>query len=299
MEENQKQDTAEQTNGIDASEQGHPQSPPVALGIPGTLPVFVPRGNMSSRDKVHAAQIVGVLQHGDPVLGAPVTRVVLVLALPSGDGDRALVDFDVAPDWLDRALVQSDGRDLVGGWLFAWLGGPLGWRSDEDFRREFTTSAPPPLPDPQLARGTAVMGGTRSEPVRQITSHQVNEANEQLRIDVMDEPGAGGASHHYRITGFDSGSNPSDPFTARHGTAALHSTVLFQNGPIGEVGVNGVTQEALLAIVVDRLEAFQRGRFACDENALALRHLQECIRHLHTRTKRRVKAGTEGTHQGS
>jgi hypothetical protein len=34
---------------------------------------------------------------------------------------------------------------------------------------------------------------------------------------------------------------------------------LFQNGPIAEVGVNGVTHEVLLAIVADRLRSFQKG----------------------------------------
>ena len=134
---------------------------------------------------------------------------------------------------------------------------------------------------------------------RELTSHKVNVANEQLKIEVMDEPGSGGANHHYLITGFDSGSNASDPFKKRHGAPAQHSTVLFQNGPIGEVGVNGVTHEALLAIVEDRLRAFQEGKFACQENGIALRHVQEAMKCLRARTNRRMQQGTEGTHQGT
>lgn len=131
---------------------------------------------------------------------------------------------------------------------------------------------------------------------RQLTDHMVNPANAQLRIEVADEPGAGGANHLYVITGFDSTSNPSDPFVARHGAPAKHSTVLFQNGPINEVGVNGATHEALLAILIDRLRAFQKGPYVCRENALALTKLEEAMMWLNERTRGRAARGVEGTH---
>ena len=71
----------------------------------------------------------------------------------------------------------------------------------------------------------------------------------------------------------------------------------FQNGPIGEFGVNGISNEALLAIVEDRLKGFQSGDYACRENALALTKLQEAMMWLHSRTRARVARGVEGTHQ--
>jgi hypothetical protein len=132
---------------------------------------------------------------------------------------------------------------------------------------------------------------------RHIETHKVNQANEQLAIAVLDDAGSGGANHLYRISGYDSRSNPSDPFTARHGAPAKYSTLLFQNGPIGEVGVNGVTHEALLAILEDRLACFQAGPFACDENRVALAHLKAASHILKGRTLRRLAAGTEGTHK--
>jgi len=72
--------------------------------------------------------------------------------------------------------------------------------------------------------------------------------------------------------------------------------VLFQNGPINEVGVNGITQEVLLAIVADRLRSFQAGPFSCRENALALTKIEEAMHWLQQRTIRRMRAGVEGTH---
>ncbi|HEY1900744.1 MAG TPA: hypothetical protein VGG49_13230 [Steroidobacteraceae bacterium] len=132
--------------------------------------------------------------------------------------------------------------------------------------------------------------------MREIFSHVVNFANEQLHVTVLDEPGSGGANHLYEVTGFNSQSNPSDPWTKRHGQPAQHSTILFQNGPIGEVGVNGITHEALLAILIDRLEAFQAGKFASTYNGEALVNLKNAQYALHARTKERQNRGVEGTH---
>jgi hypothetical protein len=132
--------------------------------------------------------------------------------------------------------------------------------------------------------------------MREIIGHKVNPANDLLDIKVMDEPGPCGANHLYQITGFNSAKNPSGPWVVRHGKPAEHSTILFQNGPIAEVGVNGLTHEALLAILVDRLQAFQRGPYACRENALALTKLEEAQHWLHHRTKARMDRGVEGTH---
>lgn len=132
--------------------------------------------------------------------------------------------------------------------------------------------------------------------MRTLTEHRVNPANDKLVIEVVDEPGSGGANHHYQISGFNTASNPSDPFVERHGAPAEHSTILFQNGPIAEAGVNGLTHEALLAILIDRLRAFQAGPYACRENALALTKLEEAQSWLQGRTRARMARGVEGTH---
>jgi hypothetical protein len=124
--------------------------------------------------------------------------------------------------------------------------------------------------------------------MREITSHKVNGLNEALTIRVMDEPGCGGASHHYLI----SHQAPQRP----DGETVGHD-IFFQNGPIKEAGVNGISQEALLAIVADRLEGFQAGQFANPDNAEALTHVRMAIEILHRRTKERLARGVEGTLQ--
>jgi len=125
---------------------------------------------------------------------------------------------------------------------------------------------------------------------RTIDEHKVNPANDTLTLQVLDEPGAGGAHHHYDVSGFDSSTNPSAPaFMTRQ-------CILFQNGPITEVGVNGLTHEVLLAIVVDRLRSFQKGPYSCKANACALTHIEEAQHWLQQRTIERMRRGVEGTH---
>jgi hypothetical protein len=130
-------------------------------------------------------------------------------------------------------------------------------------------------------------------PVRTIADHKVNPANDQLTITATDQPGSGGANHRYEIDGFKASKNPSRDLLQPDASLVL----LFQNGPISEVGVNGLTNEALLAIIVDRMRSFQAGPYACRENALALTKLEEAQHWLHSRTRARMERGVEGTHR--
>lgn len=116
--------------------------------------------------------------------------------------------------------------------------------------------------------------------MRQLTDHIVSgDQAVQLQISVIDEPGAGGACHQYSI-----------------GDKALRlCEINFQNGPIKEKGVNGVTQEALLAIVIDRLRGFQAGQYACQDNEEALRFVEYALFSLQRRTQARIQKGIEGT----
>lgn len=130
--------------------------------------------------------------------------------------------------------------------------------------------------------------------MRTIDDHKVNPANDTLTITVLDEPGSGGACHAYEVTGFETGTNPSLPPAGIQPKS--RSLLLFQNGPIAEVGVNGVTHEALLAVLADRLRGFQSGPYACQDNADALVHIEAAQRLLQRRTRERMARGVEGTH---
>ena len=137
---------------------------------------------------------------------------------------------------------------------------------------------------------------------RELASHKVNGLNEALKIEVLDDPGIGNGCHHYHITTVETPPpiggwmQPGDLQKAEDMLRVV-TDIRFQKGPIQEVGINGISNESLLAIVEDRLACFQTGQFACHENMLALRRLRECMTWLKKRTMRRMQRGVEGTHK--
>lgn len=137
---------------------------------------------------------------------------------------------------------------------------------------------------------------------RNITDHKLNGLNEALRVTALDEPGKGGANFLYLID--------------RAGAPDSQVQLKFQEGPIKtEEDYNGITNEALLAVVIDRMRGFQglfvkpkasetgdpgidnpQRVFACKENAMALTHLEEALMWLQKRTRDRMARGVEGSH---
>lgn len=149
--------------------------------------------------------------------------------------------------------------------------------------------------------------------MRSLTDHKLNGLNDALNIDVLDEPGHGGACHQYQIYwgAIRRGprptideiekilAEPSGPKLSMlpDGSVSVGNTALiaFQNGPIQEAGINGISQEALLAVVIDRLRSFQGGQYSCRENAIALTHCEDALMWLQKRTRDRLARGVEGT----
>lgn len=118
--------------------------------------------------------------------------------------------------------------------------------------------------------------------MRLIHTHQGSDANNDIDLAATDEPGPGNANHKYHIEYETDG-------------GAAHSQVLsFQKGAIKEAGKNGITDEVLLAIVLDRLRGFQAGEFSCRENALAITNIEQGLHWMNARTKDRVSRGVEG-----
>lgn len=131
--------------------------------------------------------------------------------------------------------------------------------------------------------------------MREITTHKVKGLNEELKIQVLDEPGQGNACHRYHITTVEYAPPPeTDPGKCASMSRAVHD-IRFQNGPIKEVGVNGISNEVLLAVVLDRLSGFQSGPFACLDNQIALDAIKIAMEALSRRTRQRMARGVEGT----
>lgn len=74
---------------------------------------------------------------------------------------------------------------------------------------------------------------------------------------------------------------------------ANQTSIDFQRGPVAEAGVNGLTNEALLAILIHRTK-FLDAKFPCDENKRAIQHMEEALVNLEVRTARRMVRGVEG-----
>ena len=123
--------------------------------------------------------------------------------------------------------------------------------------------------------------------MKTLTDHKVNGLNEALVIEAG-EPGSGNAPHNYRIF-------IPDSVPLKEGVTVYYD-LSFQNGPIaGPKDFNGITNEALLTVLIDRMRGFQSGPFACRENALALTKLEEALMWLQKRTRDRMARGVEGS----
>ena len=130
-----------------------------------------------------------------------------------------------------------------------------------------------------------------------LIDHKTNPANDELDIDVLDEPHSSGAHHAYSISGFDLSTNESALDDDGDMIAAFDRCIIvFQDGPTKEVGINGITHEALLAILIHRLQCFQNGPYACSHNLDSVSHCQEALKSLKARTADREERGVEGTH---
>lgn len=111
-------------------------------------------------------------------------------------------------------------------------------------------------------------------------AERIIHEDDHIAVYVTDEKGAGGAYHCYDVVDKE--------------TDKIIDSVKFQNGPIQENGVNGNTNEALLAIVAHRLQCFQQGPYPSWYNKVALNAAQISKDILEARTAERKARGVEG-----
>lgn len=127
--------------------------------------------------------------------------------------------------------------------------------------------------------------------VRQIeTHHDGHGLNESLDIDCDDrDPNGGGSSHRYTVT-----LSRHDPYCIANPVARIQ----FQQGPRNVEGSTpGITEAVLYAILIDRLEGFQAGPFACAANEEQLVHLRACLALTKARADERAARGVLGRNE--
>lgn len=131
-----------------------------------------------------------------------------------------------------------------------------------------------------------------NDPVRLVTDHSVVETAVEIKAHVTE---SAPMPRHYAISGLGLHHHPD----FCEWDAPVPCGILdlyFQSAAPGADGrPNGITNEHLISVVIDRLEAAQRSQFACAENAKALDLLVTAREVLFSRTLRRVERGVEGT----
>jgi len=127
---------------------------------------------------------------------------------------------------------------------------------------------------------------------RQIFDHKNNKFNREcVFVGTDDEPASDGANHAYHIA--------VHPYDAEKGQARDEPAVAFvrlqfQNGGLKEVGANGITDQALIAIVLDRLRGFNDGPYRCRENSMMITKLEEALMWGEKRGNDRARRNVEG-----
>lgn len=127
------------------------------------------------------------------------------------------------------------------------------------------------------------IGGVTMEKVEMVQKHGL--LNEVYRVG---EEGPGGAYDTYAIVKIDpeEGENP------------IIATVKFQKGPRSEkTSRHGILDHELIEIVLDRLKAFQKGKFATPENKIAIFLLAEALKWMNRRVEDRLKRGVLGKYK--
>lgn len=110
-----------------------------------------------------------------------------------------------------------------------------------------------------------------------ITSHHVGNNPMNLTVTAVPVTRYGMPTFNYQITKHHDG---------KDGYQFIKD-FSFQIGNPARFGVNGVTNEVLLAIIKHRLEGFQENpNAACVENQLALDHVNQALMSMHNRTNR-------------
>lgn len=113
--------------------------------------------------------------------------------------------------------------------------------------------------------------------------HDGHGLNESIRI-ATDAPDASGAAHRYSFS-------IERPEVDGYQVGYLQ----FQHGPRNVEGsIAGVTEAALLAVLIDRLRGFQSGPYSSRENAISLTKLEEVLHWSKARADERAKRGVLG-----
>lgn len=116
--------------------------------------------------------------------------------------------------------------------------------------------------------------------MRQVKYKDVTMMKDNIEITAGDA-GPGGASLRYRLV--HSGPGGDDDLIILN----------FQNGDPAKL-VNGITNEALLSVVLDRLQGFAKGPYPSRETSIAITKIEEALLWMFSRSLDREDRGVLG-----
>lgn len=125
---------------------------------------------------------------------------------------------------------------------------------------------------------------------RELYDHKNNKFNREcVEVKTADERANDNAHHKYTISVWQHAQSDAETSVLKEAV-----TLNFQNGGLREVGPNGITDQALLAIVLDRLRSFNDGQYRCRENSIAVTKIEEALLWMKKRSNDRARRGVEG-----
>ena len=114
----------------------------------------------------------------------------------------------------------------------------------------------------------------------QINTHTINGIPNNLEITIKETHGYDNANYGYTITNI---AKQNINSKKQNECFKTDYTIYFQNGKQEEVGINGISELALLSIINDRLHSLEKGNSACGELHVALVYVEEAISWLKRR----------------
>lgn len=134
---------------------------------------------------------------------------------------------------------------------------------------------------------------------REITEHQTNDCNRQIKIiamdvDVKENDTCKGRQSSYNIVIPDKTNNVVYDADKENDPASFN--LFFQKGSTTKHGINGLTFEVLCAIMLDRMRYFQSTELKNDCNEECIKHLEKVIELQKKRADDRVARGVYDTY---
>ena len=125
---------------------------------------------------------------------------------------------------------------------------------------------------------------------RELYDHKTSKLNREcIVVKTADLRGPDNAHHKYVI---ECVIEPQSESEIRQ--VVERCEINFQNGGLKDVGPNGITEQALIAIVIDRMRSFNDGPYGCRENSIMITKLEEALMWGSKRADDRARRNVEG-----